>query len=306
MANGPDAPSSGRELTEAHYLHERSGLQAVLRPPVKAPSVLRWIPGSEELVVGTRDGELVTVDPVLGTRTIADGLGEIAAIDVHTDKSRYIVATRDNRVVVGHLKGERLFEARHPFVGGMEALIAERHALLVGDDEAARGLLVISLDDGSVSGPVRLPQRVTPALNVAGRPLLCRSTDAGLVVIPLGRGHAFPRDLESTAHRLRATNQFVLGFTSTGIAVWGQEGGSPRSMRLPDLTAGDISKNGQYLGLGTRNGAVALAHMDKIEKRVKPDLVRAFSAPVTAVAFSERGRWLATGADGLRLWSWED
>lgn len=300
-----DAPG-GRDHTEAHYLHERSGLEAVLRPPVKAPNVLKWIPGAEELVVGTRDGELVTVDPVLGTRTVADDLGEIGALDVHADKSRYVVASRDNTFVVGHLRGPRQFQGRHPFVGGMEVLVAEKHAMIVGDGADMRAMIVVSLEDGTVTGPVRLPARVCPALSPEGRPLLCRSTDAGLVVIPLARGHHFPRDLESTAHRLRPAHQFVIGFTSTGICVWGQEGGAPRSMRLPDLTAGDISKNGQYLGLGTRNGAVALARMDRVEKRVKPDLVRAFSAPVTSVAFSDRGRWLATGADGLRLWSWED
>ncbi len=125
-------------------------------------------------------------------------------------------------------------------------------------------------------------------------------------MIPLGRGHAFPKDLESTAHRLRQAGEFILGFTSTGICVWGQEGGMPRSMRLPDLTAGDISRDGQYLGLGTRNGAVALARMDKLDKRVRPDLVRAFNGPVTSVAFSSKGKWLATGAEGLRIWSWED
>jgi hypothetical protein len=77
-------------------------------------------------------------------------------------------------------------------------------------------------------------------------------------------------------------------------------------MRLPDLTAGDIRSDGGYLGLGTRNGAVALARMDRMDRRVRPDLVRAFNGPVTSVAFSSRGRWLATGAEGLRIWSWED
>ena len=125
-------------------------------------------------------------------------------------------------------------------------------------------------------------------------------------MIPIGRGHNFPKDLESTAHRLRPSGTFVLGFTATGICVWSHEGGVPRSMRLPELTAGDISRDGQYLGLGMRNGAVALARMDRIEKRVRPDLVRAFNSPVTSVAFSERGRWLATGAEALRIWSWED
>jgi hypothetical protein len=306
MANGSEASGNGRELTEAHYLHERSGLQFVLRPPVKSPTVLRWIPGVEELVVGTRDGEVVNVDPVLGTRTIAEGMGEIAALDVHPDGQRYLVISRDSRFVVGDLRGGPLFDGRHPFVGGMDVVFAQRHALLVGDEPDARTLIVVSLDNGSASNPVRLPARVCASLSADGRPLLCRSTDAGLVVIPMGPGQRFSREHESTAHRLRAVHQFILGFTATGICVWGQEGGAPKSMRLPELTAGDISKNGRYLGLGTRNGAVALAHMDRIEKRIRPDLMRAFNAPVTSVAFSERGRWLATGADGLRLWSWED
>ncbi|MEQ1566188.1 MAG: WD40 repeat domain-containing protein [Myxococcota bacterium] len=297
---------SSREVTEAHYLHERSGLEPVLRPPVKSPTALKWVPGREELIVGTKDGELVSVDPVLGTRTIAEGLGEVAAIDIHQDRTRYALVSRDGRVLVGTLKGATLFDVRHGYAGGMEVLLADKHLLLVGDEPDTRSLTIVSLEDGSITGRVRVPARVCQSLNPEGRPLLCRSTDAGLVVIGLARGQAFPRDLESTAHRLRPAHHFILGFTPTGICVWGQEGGVPRSMRLPDLTAGDISKNGRYLGLGTRNGAVALAHVEKLEKRVRPDLVRAFGTPVNSVAFSDRGKWLATGAESLRIWSWED
>jgi hypothetical protein len=235
-----------------------------------------------------------------------EGLGETAVIDVHQDRQRFMAISREGSWIIGTLKGERMFQGQHKFAGSMDGILAEKHALLVGDEPDGRFLLVVSLEDGRVTGRVRLPQRVAPTLSAEGKPLLCRSTDAGLIVIPLGKGHAFPKDLESTAHRLEPSHQFVLGFTATGICVWGQEGGGSRSMRLPDLTAGDISHDGQYLGLGARNGAVALARMDRIEKRVKPDLVRAFNGPVTSVAFSERGKWLATGAEALRIWSWED
>lgn len=297
---------SGREVTEAHYLHERSGLEAVLRPPVKNPTALRWVPKREELLAATRDGQLVSVDPVLGTRTVADDLGEVAVLDVHQDRQRFLILNREGGWRVGTLKGETLFEGTHKYVGQIDAFFAEKHAILVGDEAGSRLMTILSLEDGAATGRVRLPARVTPALSPDGKPLLCRSTDAGLFVIPLGKGSSFPKDLESTAHHLRASGIHVLGFTSTGICVWGQEGGMPRSMRLPDLTAGDISLDGQYLALGTRAGAVALARMDRIEKRVRPDLVRAFNGPVTSVAFSERGRWLATGAEALRIWSWED
>lgn len=297
-----------REVTEAHYLHERSGLEAVLRPPVKRPTALCWVPRREELVAATGEGQLVSVDPVLGTRVICEGLGETAVLDVHQDRKRFLTVSRTGEWRIGTLRGEILFEGRHPFVGGMDGFLAEGHAVMVGDEPEARMLKIISLEDGSLKGRARLPARVTAVLasGERPRPLLARSTPAGLSVIPLGKGHSFPRDLDSTAHRLRPSGDFVLGFTATGICVWGQEGGVPRSMRLPDLTAGDISRDGKYLGLGTRNGAVALARMDRIEKRVRPDLVRAFNGPVTSVAFSSKGRWLATGAEGLRIWSWED
>jgi hypothetical protein len=199
-----------------------------------------------------------------------------------------------------------MFAGRHPFVAGIETILADKHALIVGDEPDSRMMMVVSLDTGDVTARVRLPARVVPTLSLEGRPLLCRSTPAGLSVIQLGRGSAFPKDLESTAHRLKATGEHILGFTSSGICVWGQEGGVPRSMRLPDLTAGDISRDGQHLGLGTRGGAVVLARMDRIDKRARPDLVRAFNQPVASVAFSQRGRWLATGAEALRIWSWED
>lgn len=293
-----------REVTEAHYLHERSGLEAVLRPPVKNPTALRWVPRKEELVVGTREGLLLSVDPVLGTRTVAENLGEVAALGLHADRQRWVVLSREGEWFVGTLRGEITLRGRHPFVGGMDVVVAEKHALLVGDEPERRTLVVLSLDQGATVGNSRLPPRVVPTLSPDGKPLLCRSTDAGLHVI--STRDQFPKDLESTQHRLQPSHQFIIGYTSTGICVWGQEGGQPRSMRLPDLTAGDILHDGQYLGLGTRNGAVALARMDRIEKRVRPELVRAFKGPVTSVAFSERGKWLATGAEALRIWSWED
>ncbi len=292
---------------EAHYLHERTGLEPVLQPPVQDPLVLSWVPNREELVVATRDGDLMTVDPVLGTRTVLRDLGETAVLALHKDQQRFLAVSRTGHWRVGSLKTADVhLEGTHSFVGGMGGFLADKHAVISGDEAGARLLLIVSLEDGAVTGRVRLPPRVAATLSPEGRPLLARSTPAGLKIIPLGRNHRFPEDLESTAHRLKPSAPFMLGFTTTGICVWGQEGGVPRSMRLPDVTAGDVSSDGKYLGLGTRHGAVALARMDRIDKRIHPDLVRAFNGPVTTVEFSSRGRWLATGADGLRLWSWEE
>jgi hypothetical protein len=297
---------SGRETTEAHYLHERSGLEPVLRPPVSAPIALRWVPKREELVVGTGTGELVSVDPILGTRQIRAGLGTIAVLDVHEDRTRTLVVTREGKWSIGTLRGDTLHEGDHEFLGHIDGFFAERHAILVGNETDSRTVVILSLETGKVTGRAKVPPGVTAALSSEGRPLLCRSTPAGLVVIPLGKGNSFPRDLESTAHRLRRSGSHVLGFTETGVCVWTLAGGAPSTMRLGELTAGDLSHDGRYLGLGTETGAVALARVDNLEKRKRPDLVRAFDEPVIAVAFSERGRWMATAAEALRIWSWED
>jgi hypothetical protein len=138
-----------------------------------------------------------------------------------------------------------------------------------------------------------------------GAVLLARSLPGGLWVTPLRAGITFPADAP-TGHRLRASGRYVVGFTGSGVAVWGTEGGAARSMRLPDLTAGDISHDGRWLALGTRTGSVALAALDRIDKRIHPDLVRAFPSTVSGVAFAQRGKWLATFADTLRLWTWEE
>ncbi|MEZ4316845.1 MAG: hypothetical protein R3F61_05065 [Myxococcota bacterium] len=297
-----------REVTEAHYLHERSGLEAVLRPPVKHPTALAWVPKREELVVTTREGEIISVDPVLGTRVIADGIGESAVLSLHDDRKRFLVMSRQGTWRVGTLKGEIEITGKHDFLGAMSGFFASDYVVMTGDMGDGKRVLQIYKGEKRVAN-IRLPPRVSATLSDTSDLLLCRSTDAGLEVLALNdmrKGKSFQKGLEATIHRLRPSGPHILGFTTTGICLWGQAGGQPRSMRLPDLTAGDISENGNYLGLGTRNGAVALARIDNLEKRIRPDLVRAFNSPVTSVAFSQRGRWLATGAEGLRIWSWED
>jgi hypothetical protein len=298
---GEETQTRTREVTEAHFLHERSGLQAVLKAPVKQPTRLAWIPGREELLVTTREGELLTVDPVLGTRTLAYQIGEAAVLRVADDRQRVLIMTREGTYQIRNPRGELLLKGNHSFLGGMDGYFADPYLLIFGDEAGGR-FLELRQDD-VVKVRIPLPSRVIAALDPQGKGLLCRSTDAGLQVVAFGR-EKLPKD-EPTAHVLRAAGKFVLGFTPTGVAVWGQEGGQPRSMRLPELTAGDVSKDGTLLGLGTRSGSVALARIDQVEKRVHPDLVRAFSTPVTCVAFASRGRWLATGAEGLWIWSWE-
>ncbi|MFT4622964.1 MAG: hypothetical protein ACI8PZ_001620 [Myxococcota bacterium] len=293
-----------REVTEAHYLHERHGLEAVLRPPVDQPSALAWIPGREELLIATRVGDLMSVDPVLGTRQVMSDLGEIATIAIAKDRSKFLAISRQGRWYVGTLRGELLEEGRHDFLAGIGGFFAGKYIVLTGDTGDGKRFMRV-IEGSTDKSNVRLPKRVIATLDASGRPLLARSTPSGLVIVPFGKNAKFPNH-PSTVHRLKPTGQHILGFTTSGVCVWDHSGGSPESTRLPDLTAGDLSRDSRYLGLGTRTGAVALSRMDRKDKRMRPDLVRAYNTPVTAVSFSTRGRWLATAAEAVRLWTWED
>jgi hypothetical protein len=290
-----------REVTEAHYLHERHGLEAVLRPPVGYPTALAWVPRREELIVATRDGKLHSVDPVLGTRVVTESIGEAAALDIHSDRKHYLLVEREGVWRLGDLSGSADHVGKHDFLGHIDAFFLDRYVVLLGDTVDGRYLVVFA--DGKQASRIKLPKGVV-ALPHENALKLARSTAAGLEVIALGK-ERFKR-LETTGHVLQRCRDHVLGVTPTGIAVWTGQGGLPQSMRMPEITACDLSKDGTFLGMGTRHGAVALARMDLVDKRVHPDLVKAFDSPVTAVQFSERGRWLATGGDRLQIWTWED
>jgi hypothetical protein len=294
-----------RDVTEAHFLHQRSGLEAVLRPLVPYPTCLQWVPGREELVVATRDGAIHTVDPVLGTRVVQQNLGEPAAMGLHTDRKRWLLVNRDGEWMIGRFGAGGGIEARgrHPFVANVEAFWLGEFAVMAGDEPTGRTLLLVS--GGEEKARMWIPPRSVPIAGEDGKLVIARSGPQGLDMVKAARGMKFPEG-DSTAHKLKTCGKYVLGFTPTGVAIWDRTGGQPRSMRLPDLTSGDINPAGTWLGLGTRTGAVALAGLGKTDGRAKPHLVKAFDQQVTCASFSDRGQWLATGAEGLQIWTWEE
>lgn len=292
-----------REVTEAHYLHERHGLEAILRPPVADPTALAWIPKRTELLVGTKAEEVHSVDPVLGTRLVASGVGEPAAICVHSDRERMIIVSRNGTWHMRTVKNESIGTGNHGLMANIDAFWYGEYAVVVGDEVDHR--LLLAIKDGEVKKRAKLPKGVSASLSPTGKLLLARSTPMGLQVIPFGKGSSFSKS-DLTGHRLRVSNEYVMGMTKTGVAIWTHEGGQPQSMRMPEVTAAAMSVDGRMMGMGTRTGAVALAVLDSANKRARPDLVKAFEGPVIAAEFATRGRWLATAAERVQLWSWED
>lgn len=302
-----------RDVTEAHFLHQRSGLEPVFRPPVQFPTVLAWIPGREELVACSKDGAMHIIDPVLGTRVAQRDLGEVCTLAVNADRKRWMGLTRNGEWMIGRFGGAVEHRGRTGFVGGMDGFWLKEYAVFVGDTADQRtvdGVVepkreFVILVEGEEKLRVPLPPRAIPMIGADDKIMLARANQAGLEIVKSSRDPKFA-DIPGTQHRLKPCGAHILGFTATGVAIWNRAGGPSRSMRLPDLTTGDINPSGAFLGLGTRTGAVALAIVNKLDARARPHLVKAFDQPVSACAFSDRGRWLATGAESLQVWTWED
>ena len=291
-----------REVTQAHYLHERSGLDPVLRPPVEDPTALAWMPGTDRLIVGNRHGELFEVDPVMGTQRKGEGLGWLGALALHDDRDRYVALSMDGRWSIGSLKSGVTAQGKHGFTRRMSAFFHREYAVLAGD--RADGRFIVIVAGGKVAAQIRVPHRAVAMVGEDDKLKLVRSTQQGLVVQPLSRNPKVD-DTESTAHRLRAHRDAIIGFTVIGLIVWPREGGSGVSLRLTDLGVATLSPDGMRVGMGTRSGAVALARLDTPETRANPDLVRAFEGPVTSIEFSDKGRWMATAGDSLVVWTWD-
>lgn len=287
----------------AHYLHERSGLEAVLRPPVSDPTCVRWVPRREELIVGTASGTLVAVDPVMGTTHKAEELGHIVGLSLHPDRKRFAVVTRDGEWIAGDLGGEVRFRGPHEFVGAMGIFWLGDALIAYGDRETDRAVYVISRD-GFHGATVPVPWGAVPMANGEGRLALARSTPRGLSVQPLAR-RGVPEDDQATAHKLVAYSDKVLGTTEVGGVVWDVATGNTASIRYPDIVVGTLNNDRSLMGFGTRHGSVGLAKMDEAASRAKPYLVKSGGGPILGVSFSTRGRWLATAGDHVILWSWE-
>jgi hypothetical protein len=293
-------PDGSRDHGSAHYLHERKGLEPVVRPPVPGPTCLAWRPKSEQLLVGTREGEIFEVDPVMGTTRRAHGLGWLNTIAVHSDNKRYICLNKEGQFVVGQIGDPDVVRKDHGFSRRMSAFWHGDYAVITGDAGDQRVVLIIR--GGEVLKRIVVPHRAVPRMGPDGKLQLVRSTPEGLRVQPL-TSRMPPSDLESTAHVLRVYPKGVLGFTVLGLVFWGDD--QTVSLRMANLGAACLSADGKLVGMGTRSGSVGLGSLATPESRAHPDVVAAFEGAVHAVEFSDRGRWLASAGDSLVVWTWE-
>jgi hypothetical protein len=287
---------------DAHFQHARKPIEAVLRPSLERPRALSWLPGKAVLLVATQEGRVHEVEPAFGSRERFIGRPDCAQLSTHGDLLAMLgrdgVLEAWNRV-----EGRRLWEYPTRFVAQLGVRWWSAGIAVFGEDLEDRHVHVLGLD-GQLRAQAKLPSRAAVGVSPLGRLVVARSTDRGVSVVPMGK--PLPAG-EPTQHSLRfGPGGRILGILGTGVTAWSADGGSPVHVRLLDTTTACLHGDGARVALGTRSGAVAMASLvDGAAARNNPLRVGAHDAPVTTLSFCAKGRWLASLADSVVIWSYD-
>jgi WD40 repeat protein len=289
---------------DSHYLHEKKGLEAVVSPPIDAVQALCWMPGTTELLVATRTGMLVQVEPVMGTRTVATGLGEPGALAVSPDGLRLAVLVRGRGVEVRDVAdGALVWTWSEPLLTRLTVGFCTEGLLVSG--EGLDGRVAVVLDH---SGRPIFREALGPASAVGvtpkGRLVLAQVTHEGPELIVLGRNKL--TNNPTTSHRLAFSRAGLLyGIAEGGVTVWPNRERNPITIRCFGVTCADLSQDGTRLLMGTRTGGVALAGiLAEAPHRGQPGQTGGHDQPVNDVAFCDKGRWAASAGARCWLWTW--
>jgi len=285
---------------DAHFLHARVGLQQVLHVPVEEPRALARIPAREGFLIGNKSGELLELDPLMGTRTIGTFDEEIAALAATRRGSRILVVGRGGGWYIVDRKGNVMRSGEHPYVAGLYAWSFGQEFVLGGQNDTTTGVHILS-EGGSRS--TELPHEAVLIGSEESQTVVW-SEPEGLQRRALGAAYADQE--ERTAHNLRVSGVHVLGYTPGGVCLWDSEGNS-QSVRWRDPVAGDVDPSGAWLAVASRQGELGFTPVVAGTPIARPVVVELEEeAAVRALCFSAKRSWLASAGDGVRLWTWDE
>lgn len=173
--------------TTAHFLHEKEGLDPIVSPPLDDVRCLSWLPNKELLILATGEGVLAEVDPVMGSRTLLSGLGDVGTFALHPDGTHVAVVRRGSGLDLWELKTrQKVFSVDHSLVAELWVGFWNGGVALTG--KGFDGGRVLVLDDrGGVRARGKLPKGLTVGVGRSGKLLAARVTPSGPEVQPLGR-----------------------------------------------------------------------------------------------------------------------
>lgn len=296
------------DLANAHFLHPVKPLEALVSPPVAAPRAMAW--SGEELLVADREGGVHLVEPSYGSRRLfraAPRPVRLAISPIAGAARRVAILDDGGQLRVYELDGRLCWEHATGLIAGLQVAFEASSIVVVGDAGDARRALVFAAD-GRVLARARVPARTVALPQPAGLPWLVRSLPTGLRVLPWG----VPLGSDaSTAHHLYVASDCVFGVSSGGVTLWRgprPEGrGAPQdavTVKLYDVVNAAVSSDGETLALATRSGGVSVTVARPGVARVASGGVSGHDAPVTGLGFSQRGRWLASLAERVWVWSY--
>jgi len=287
----------GRE-TEAHYLHQRIGLELALKPPVESPVAAAWADNGQ-LLTGTRGGDLVLVDTALGTRTVA-GIGERIA-RIARGNGWFVIGVAGAWVWLDE-GFQELASGRLDLGLVVDAQAKDGVALVNGELDRRRYTFLVDRKGREKS--VKVPHGALGYFSSGGGFQVARATERGLEVVRPGSGQRF-KQVRVGKQVLRAAGRRLVGFTQGATCVWSVKDDAPASMPVHLPTCASLHPEGAVVAVGTALGGIALANLNNFQSRMQPYVVKAYSRPVTEIAFSPSGSWLATIGENLLIWSWE-
>lgn len=292
-----------RDTRDAHYLHERRDIEPLVSPPIDEARALDWMPDREELIIGAAGGFLARVDPIMGTRTIAEGLGEPGALAVSPDGKRVAVLVRGVGLDVRDLEtGACLYKVMEPLLADLWVGFWQQGLAFSGESLEGRRVVVVDRF-GVVRARARLPEGAVVGVSKSGGLLVGRVSDEGVDVVPLGK----PLQRRSpTSHRLRfSANGVLYGIAEGGVTVWASRRHPSTTVRVHGATCAALSSVGGKLAIGTRNGGITVTEvMADAPQRCHPGQTEGHDKPVQAIAFSHKGRWFATVGEVCWLWGY--
>lgn len=285
---------------DPHYRHGARPLEALLSPPVDHPRALCWIPDQDVLLLGARDGTIHQVEPLYGTRPLFAAAPDPASLAV--DRGRLALLTRDGLLQVWNLaEAELLWERPTELIAGLHLQWWRGGVAVAGEDGLDSRVLVFD-DAGERRTRARVPAKTALGADPDGNLLLARSTEEGLSLRAFGDALTIE---PPTAHRLRfAGTDAVVGIAPGGVTVWHGVGAPPVNIKLFEVVNAALSPGGELVAMGTRMGGVAIGAARLGGQRVNPMRVEGHEGPVLALAFSQRGRWLASAAGRCWVWSY--
>lgn len=286
------------ESDDPHYLHGKTGLSVVVRPPVHSPSAMAWTDDGR-LVVSTRTGHLLFVHPAMGTRPL-DRRSPANGIGVRGD--RIVVFEQDGTWIEMDVDGAVRFEGRHPFVDRVQVRFHEDRVIVTG--ATSRDRQTLFYENGKKVFRVRLPPRAVAFIDFDARVGLAQATEDGLEVVRMQPGSRFS-SAALLPHDLEVEGEHIVGVTGRGVAIWNVRDGSQLKVPLDGTTAASLAEDARWLGMGTWTGGVALVDVTSPSASAGPSLVQASEQPITTIALGRKGQWMATGADDLILWTWD-